>query len=141
MITLKSRCLNVPVMKSFRNTCIIWSLKDKIGSYLVDTRTSMMPYITNDLCRVEGHSAWVIPQGCVNLALMGQLLIDDVVFVLKLRFITAMMAVYGLLDLKKPGNSDCPPQRSMISRVIASMIRMTTGNGEMIERRLHTGDV
>ena len=90
-------------------------LKDKIGEILphCSTRTSMMPYITSQFMpRRRGDRPQVIPQGCVNLALMGQFVeTDDVVFTVETSIRTAMMAVYGLLDLKKPGNSDCPPQK------------------------------
>lgn len=67
--------------------------------------TCMMPYITSQFMpRQRGDRPSVIPEGCTNLALIGQFveLPGDVVFTVETSVRTAMMAAYGLLKLDKP---------------------------------------
>lgn len=109
-------------------------LKDKINEILphVTVRTSMMPYITSQFMpRKAGDRPQVIPKGCVNLSLMGQFVeTGDCVFTVETSIRSAMMAVYGLLKLNKPIIPIAPTQYDI--RVIASMVRMSTGNGETL---------
>ena len=67
--------------------------------------TCMMPYITSQFMPRNGADRpAVIPQGCTNLAFIGQYveLPGDVVFTVETSVRTAMMAAYGLLHLDKP---------------------------------------
>ena len=71
-------------------------------------RLATMPYITSFFMpRRAGDRPEVIPDGCVNLGLIGQFVEtpDDCVFTTEGSARTAMMAVYGLLDLDR----DVPP--------------------------------
>jgi len=95
-------------------------------------RACMMPYITSQFMpREKGDRPNVIPEGCANLALMGQFVeTEDVVFTVETSVRTAMMAVYGLLGLDKKVIPIAPTKYDI--RVIASMFRMITGNGKSI---------
>ncbi len=113
-------------------------LKDKIVEILphCTVRTAMMPYITSQFMpRQAGDRPEVIPKGCTNLALMGQYLeTGDVVFTVETSIRSAMMAVYGLLDLQKPVIPVAPTKFDI--RVISSMIRYATGNGRTLPEEL-----
>ena len=113
-------------------------LKDKIAEILphCTVRTAMMPYITSQFMpRQAGDRPEVIPEGCTNLALMGQYLeTGDVVFTVETSIRSAMMAVYGLLDLQKPVIPVAPTKFDI--RVISSMIRYATGNGKTLPEEL-----
>jgi len=82
-------------------------LEDKIEPILAHTTvsTSMMPYITSQFMpRRISDRPKVIPEGCVNLAFIGQFveLPLDVVFTVETSVRTALMAVWGLTGLQKP---------------------------------------
>ena len=82
-------------------------LEAKIGLILEHTKvsTSMTPYITSQFMpRKIDDRPKVIPEGCVNLAFIGQFveLPGDVVFTVETSVRTAMMAVWGLTSLDKP---------------------------------------
>ena len=82
-------------------------LEAKIDSILEHAKvsTSMMPYITSQFMpRRINDRPKVIPEGCVNLAFIGQFveLPGDVVFTVETSVRTAMMAVWGLTGLEKP---------------------------------------
>jgi oleate hydratase len=82
-------------------------LKDKIEGILARSKvsTAMMPYITSQFMpRKINDRPKVIPEGCVNLAFMGQFveLPLDVVFTVETSVRTALMAVWGLTGLQKP---------------------------------------
>lgn len=68
-------------------------------------RTTMMPYITSQFMpRGLKDRPQVIPEGCTNLAMIGQFveLEGDVVFTVETSVRTAMIAVYKTLHLDKP---------------------------------------
>ena len=113
-------------------------LADKIAEILphCTVRTAMMPYITSQFMpRQAGDRPNVIPDGCTNLALMGQYLeTGDVVFTVETSIRSAMMAVYGLFDLGRPVIPVAPTKFDI--RVISSMIRYATGNGETLPEDL-----
>ena len=113
-------------------------LKDKIAEILphCTVRTAMMPYITSQFMpRQAGDRPEVIPEGCTNLALMGQYLeTGDVVFTVETSIRSAMMAVYGLPDLQKPVIPVAPTKFDF--RVISSMIHYATGNGKTLPEEL-----
>ncbi len=66
---------------------------------------AMMPYITSQFMpRLKGDRPEVIPQGSTNLAFLGQFceIENDCVFTVEYSVRSAIMAVYGLLNLEKP---------------------------------------
>ena len=82
-------------------------LKDRIDHILAHSSisTAMMPYITSQFMpRKISDRPKVIPEGCVNLAFMGQFveLPLDVLFTVETSVRTALMAVWGLTGLQKP---------------------------------------
>jgi len=82
-------------------------LEDKVDGILRHSKvsTSMMPYITSQFMpRKISDRPKVVPEGCVNLAFIGQFveLPGDVVFTVETSVRTAMMAVWGLTGLQKP---------------------------------------
>ena len=81
--------------------------KDQIDGILAHSyvSTAMMPYITSQFMpRKISDRPKVIPQGCVNLAFMGQFveLPLEVVFTVEASVRTALMGVWGLTALQKP---------------------------------------
>lgn len=82
-------------------------LKDRIPEILehtINVIPAMMPYITSQFMpRVAGDRPDVIPEGSENFAFLGQFaeVPDDCVFTVEYSVRTAMMAVYGLLNLEK----------------------------------------
>jgi oleate hydratase len=88
----------------------------------------MMPYITSQfLPRKVSDRPKVVPEGCVNLAFIGQFveLPGDVVFTVETSVRTAMMAVWGLTGLEKPMVPIYEPVYDL--RVIAASIKETLG--------------
>lgn len=82
-------------------------LKDKAAEIIAHSTvsTAMMPYITSQFMpRKVSDRPKVIPDGCVNLAFIGQFveLPLDVVFTVETSVRTALMAVWGLTGLQKP---------------------------------------
>jgi oleate hydratase len=82
-------------------------LKDKMDGIMAHSKvsTAMMPYITSQFMpRKISDRPKVIPEGCVNLAFIGQFveLPLDVVFTVETSVRTALMAVWGLTGLRKP---------------------------------------
>lgn len=68
------------------------------------TRSALMPYITAQFMpRAKGDRPWVVPEGCTNLACMGQFVEthNDVVFTLESSVRTARIGVYSLLGINK----------------------------------------
>ena len=66
---------------------------------------AMMPYITSQFMpRLKGDRPEVIPHGSTNLAFLGQFceIENDCVFTVEYSVRSAIMAVYGLLNLEKP---------------------------------------
>lgn len=66
--------------------------------------TCMMPYITSQfMSRTENDRPRIIPEGCTNLAFIGQYVEvpRDVVFTIETSVRTPLEAVYGLLHLDK----------------------------------------
>jgi oleate hydratase len=73
----------------------------------------------------------VIPEGCVNLAFMGQFveLPGDVVFTVETSVRTAMMAVWGLTGLDKPMVSMYEPMYDL--RVLLANMKANLGIEEL----------
>lgn len=86
--------------------CFHLGLIDRLGEVIAATkvRTALMPYITAQFMpRAAGDRPWVVPQGCTNLACLGQFVEthNDVVFTLESSVRTARIGVYRLLGVKK----------------------------------------
>ncbi len=101
--------------------------------------TCMMPYITSQFMprKISDRPA-VIPDGCVNLAFIGQFveLPGDVVFTVETSVRTAMMAVWGLTGLQKPMIPMYEPMYDL--RVIVSSMKATLGIDVFTQDNLHT---
>jgi len=109
-------------------------LEDKIPGILAHTTvsTAMMPYITSQFMpRKISDRPKVIPEGCVNLAFIGQFveLPGDVVFTVETSVRTAMMAVWGLTGLNKPMVPMYEPVYDL--RVIIASLKATLGIDEI----------
>ena len=109
-------------------------LEDKIPGILAHTTvsTAMMPYITSQFMpRKISDRPKVIPEGCVNLAFIGQFveLPGDVVFTVETSVRTAMMAVWGLTGLNKPMIPIYEPVYDL--RVIIASLKATLGIDEI----------
>jgi oleate hydratase len=105
-------------------------LKDKIDSILKHTTisTCAMPYVTSQFMpRKVRERPKVIPEGCVNLAFMGQFVEvpGDCVFTVETSVRTAMMAVWGLTHLDKPMVPMYEPIYDM--RVILKRLKLQMG--------------
>ena len=74
--------------------------------------TCMMPYITSQFMpRTSKDRPKIVPEGCTNLAFIGQYVeVDgDVVFTIETSVRTPLEAVYKLTGLKKSLSSFIPP--------------------------------
>jgi oleate hydratase len=114
-------------------------LEDKIPGILAHTTvsTAMMPYITSQFMpRKISDRPKVIPEGCVNLAFIGQFveLPGDVVFTVETSVRTAMMAVWGLTGLNKPMIPMYEPVYDL--RVIVASLKATLGIDEITPESL-----
>jgi oleate hydratase len=86
--------------------CYHLGIADQIDNVVANTivRTAYMPYITSMFMpRAKGDRPKVVPEGCSNLALIGQFVEtnNDVVFTMESSVRTARVAVYTLLNLNK----------------------------------------
>jgi oleate hydratase len=105
-------------------------LRDTIDSILAHSTvsTAMMPYITSQFMpRKISDRPKVIPEGCVNLAFIGQFveLPLDVVFTVETSVRTALMAVWGLTGLQKPMVSVYEPAYDV--RVVLANLKASLG--------------
>lgn len=99
--------------------------------------TAAMPYITSQFMpRRIADRPKVIPEGCVNLAFIGQFveLPGDVVFTVETSVRTAMMAVWGLTGLAKPMVPLFEPLWDL--RVIADNVKVATPDGRLTVQAL-----
>jgi oleate hydratase len=105
--------------------------EDQIKETLKQTYVSVaaMPYITSQFMpRHIADRPLVIPDGCVNLAFIGQYVETpaDVSFTVESSVRTAMMAVWGLTGLQKPQVPMYEPVYDV--RVIAKSLQMAAGS-------------
>lgn len=96
-------CTGREVLTEF---CYHLGLIDQVDEIIASTRTrvALMPYITSQFMpRAQGDRPEVVPEGCTNLALMGQFVEtpNDVVFTLESSVRTARVGVYSLLEIPK----------------------------------------
>ncbi len=86
--------------------CYHLGILDHLDQVVENTivRTAYMPYITSMFMpRAQGDRPQVVPQGCLNLGLVGQFVEthNDVVFTMESSVRTGRQAVYQLLNLNK----------------------------------------
>ena len=86
--------------------CYHLGLLDEVDNVIENTitRISFMPYITSMFMpRAKGDRPRVVPEGCKNLALVGQFVEtnNDVVFTIESSARTGRLAVYKLLNIDK----------------------------------------
>ncbi|WP_297524940.1 oleate hydratase [Sulfurovum sp.] len=97
---------------------------------------AMMPYITSQFMpRVKGDRPEVIPEGSVNLAFLGQFceIEDDCVFTVEYSVRSAIMAVYGFLNLEKPV-PEIYPSRYDIRALAAAVKTMKTDDEGILKK-------
>ncbi|GKU24890.1 oleate hydratase [Clostridium folliculivorans] len=109
-------------------------LGDKVDEILPSCKVipCMMPYITSQFMpRKKGDRPAVIPNGCTNLAFLGQFseIPNDCVFTVEYSVRSAIMAVYGLLKLDK----EVPPvyEGQYDVRVLLNAVKTMLGNREI----------
>jgi len=86
--------------------CYHMGIIDQLDDVLENTivRTAFMPYITSMFMpRAKGDRPGVVPEGYINLGLVGQFVEtnNDVVFTMESSIRTARIAVYELLNINK----------------------------------------
>ncbi|WP_410879371.1 oleate hydratase [Myroides sp. DW712] len=86
--------------------CYHLGLIDQVDKVIENTivRTAYMPYITSMFMpRAQGDRPNIVPEGCLNLGLVGQFVEthNDVVFTMESSVRTGRIAVYQLLNLNK----------------------------------------
>lgn len=100
----------------------------EILSHTINVIPALMPYITSQFMpRVAGDRPQVIPQGSENFAFPGQYAEapNDCVFTVEYSVRTAMVAVYGLLNLDKPAEQVYPAWYDV--RVLATAAKTCMG--------------
>ena len=98
---------------------------------------AMMPYITSQFMpRLKGDRPEVIPQGSQNLAFLGQFceIENDCVFTVEYSVRSAIMAVYGLLNLEKPVPEIYPSLYDV--RVLATAVKTMKTDDEGIFKKI-----
>ncbi len=95
--------------------CFHLGIADKLDEVVAATkvRLALMPYITAQFMpRAAGDRPRVVPEGCANLALVGQFVetSNDVVFTVESSVRTGRIAAYSLLGLRKPVPDVAPTQ-------------------------------
>lgn len=126
--------------------CYHLGLIDQVDEVIAATKTRMalMPYITSQFMpRAKGDRPWVVPEGCTNMACMGQFVEthNDVVFTLESSVRTARIGVYSLLGLKKQV-PDIYPGQYDIRRLLRATRTLNNDDaflGEGILRRILGG--
>ena len=114
---------------------------DKYEEMMPHTKiiTTMMPYITSQFMpRGLKDRPQIIPEGCTNLALIGQFveLEGDVVFTVETSVRTAMIAVYRTLHLDKPITPLFEAQYDV--RIVVANLKKMLGTEEIRKEDLPT---
>jgi oleate hydratase len=102
-------------------------------------RTALMPYITAQFMpRAAGDRPNVVPNGCTNLALLGQFIEthNDVVFTMESSVRTARVGVYTLLGLPKQV-PDLSPTQYDIRHMLKAARTLNNNEPFLGERLLH----
>jgi oleate hydratase len=102
-------------------------------------RLALMPYITAEFMpRAAGDRPAVVPQGCTNLALVGQFVetANDIVFTMESSIRTARIGVYTLLNVLKQV-PDISPTQYDIRNLLRGARALNNGEPFPGERLLH----
>lgn len=121
--------------------CHHLGIADQLDAILPHTkvRLALMPYITAQFMpRAAGDRPPVVPEGCTNLALVGQFVetANDVVFTMESSVRTARIAVYSLLGLPKQV-PDISPTQYDIRSLLKGARALNNGEPFPGERLLH----
>ena len=114
---------------------------DRIDEVAANTkvRTALMPYITAQFMpRAAGDRPHVVPQGCTNLALVGQFVetSNDIIFTMETSVRTARIGVYTLLGLPKVV-ADISPTQYDIRNILKGARALNNNEPFPGERLLH----
>ncbi|MBB5046513.1 oleate hydratase [Rhodopseudomonas rhenobacensis] len=95
--------------------CYHLGIVDQLDAVAANTkvRLALMPYITAQFMpRAAGDRPRVVPEGCTNLALLGQFVetSNDIIFTMEASVRTARIGVYTLLGLPKQVADISPTQ-------------------------------
>ena len=110
-----SECTGEEILLELLYHFNLLSMKDKVLAH-AHVSTCMMPYITSQFMpRTATDRPRIVPEGCTNLALMGQFVEvpGDVVFTIETSVRTPMEAVYQLTGLEKEVIEVNPAQYDM----------------------------
>ena len=131
-----AECTGEEIMTEFLYHLGMLDIKDEVLAHTY-VSTCMMPYITSQFMpRAIKDRPLVQPEGCTNLALIGQYveLPGDVVFTVETSVRTAMMAAYGLLKLERPVAPLYQPQYDI--RIIAMCLKKMLGTENVTKNDL-----
>lgn len=131
-----AECTGEEIMTEFLYHLGMLDIKDEVLAHTYIS-TCMMPYITSQFMpRAIKDRPLVQPEGCTNLALIGQYveLPGDVVFTVETSIRTAMMAAYGLLGLDRAVTPLYEAQYDI--RIIAMCLRKMMGVTEVTPKDL-----
>ncbi|GAA5005218.1 oleate hydratase [Acinetobacter puyangensis] len=102
-------------------------------------RLALMPYITAQFMpRAAGDRPRVVPEGCTNLALLGQFVetSNDIIFTMESSIRTARIGVYTLLNLPKQV-ADISPTQYDIRNILKGARALNNNEPFPGERLLH----
>jgi oleate hydratase len=121
--------------------CYHLGLADQIDAIAANTnvRLALMPYITSMFMpRAAGDRPQVVPEGCTNLALLGQFVEtpNDIIFTMESSIRTARVGAYTLLGLRKQV-SDISPVQYDIRTLIKAARALNNNEPFPGERLLH----
>lgn len=121
--------------------CYHLGIVDQINEIAAATkvRLALMPYITAEFMpRAAGDRPRVVPEGCTNLALLGQFVetSNDIIFTMECSVRTARIGVYTLLDLPKQV-ADISPTQYDIRNLLKAARALNNNEPFPGERLLH----
>ncbi|WP_322517390.1 oleate hydratase [Rhodopseudomonas palustris] len=121
--------------------CYHLGIVDQLDAVVANTkaRLALMPYITAQFMpRAAGDRPRVVPEGCTNLALMGQFVetSNDIIFTMEASVRTARIGVYTLLGLPKQV-ADISPTQYDIRNLLKGARAMNNNEPFPGERLLH----
>ncbi|MEG6509516.1 oleate hydratase [Methyloligella sp. 2.7D] len=121
--------------------CYHLGIADRLDEIAANTkvRLALMPYITAQFMpRAAGDRPHVVPEGCTNLALLGQFVetSNDIIFTMECSVRTARIGVYTLLGLPKQV-ADISPTQYDIRNLLKGARALNNNEPFPGERLLH----
>ncbi|MCZ8548552.1 oleate hydratase [Mesorhizobium qingshengii] len=121
--------------------CYHLGIVDQLDEIAANTkvRLALMPYITAQFMpRAAGDRPRVVPEGCTNLALLGQFVetSNDIIFTMECSVRTARIGVYTLLGLPKQV-ADISPTQYDIRNLLKGARALNNNEPFPGERLLH----